>query len=46
MWLLILAALGFAGYRYYQTTQQQKQAAAAKQAAKQANRPVSVVTAP
>ena len=46
VWLLLLAALGFAGYKVYQNNQQQKQADTAKTAAKQANRPVSVVVAP
>lgn len=46
VWLLLLAALGFAGYKVYQNGQQQKQADTAKTAARQANRAVSVVVAP
>jgi multidrug efflux system membrane fusion protein len=42
----VLGALGFWGYRYYQQTQQKQQAAAQAQAARQANRPVSVVVTP
>lgn len=46
VWLLLLAALGFAGYKFYQNGQEQKQADVAKTTARQANRPVSVVVAP
>lgn len=46
LWVLILGALAYGGYRYYQAQQQKQQAATAAQAAKAANRPVSVVVTP
>lgn len=44
LWILILAGLGYAGFRYYQGAQQKQQAATAAQAARMGSRPVSVVT--
>jgi multidrug efflux system membrane fusion protein len=46
LWLLIAAALCYAGYRYYQSTQQKQQAAAAAQAQRTGPRAVSVITQP
>jgi multidrug efflux system membrane fusion protein len=46
LWLLLLGGIGYASYRYYQTTQQKKATAAADQARRAANRAVTVATAP
>lgn len=45
LWLLLLAAAGYAAYHYYTASQQKQKSAATAQAAKSANRPVSVVSA-
>jgi multidrug efflux system membrane fusion protein len=45
LWLLILGAAGYGGYRWYTTSQAAQQAAATQQAARAANRAVPVVTA-
>jgi multidrug efflux system membrane fusion protein len=42
---LLLAAAGYAAYRYYSASQQKQKAAGAAQTARSANRPVSVVAA-
>src|SRR5262249_14940994 len=42
LWLLLLAALGYAGFRYYQASEQKKAAAEAAQAQRLAHRPVTV----
>lgn len=42
LWLLLLAALGYAGFRYYQASEQKKAAADAAQAQRLAHRPVTV----
>ena len=44
LWLLVLAAAGYGGYRYYETGQQAKKAAAAKAEARTGNRRVPVAT--
>lgn len=46
LWALILIALAYGGYRYYQTAQQKKAAAAAAQAARMGPRAVPIVAAP
>ncbi|MGI8988397.1 MAG: MdtA/MuxA family multidrug efflux RND transporter periplasmic adaptor subunit [Bryobacteraceae bacterium] len=46
IWLLILAALGYGGFRYYQASQQKQQAADKAQAARMAPRSVPVVAVP
>lgn len=46
LWLLITAALCYAGFRYYQSTQQKQQAAASEQARRTGPRPVSAVVQP
>ena len=46
LWLLVLAGLGYGGYRYYETSRQQQRAAAAAQAAKAVPRAVPVVAVP
>lgn len=42
LWLAVVAAAGYEAYRYYQASVQRRQAADAAQAARMANRPVSV----
>jgi multidrug efflux system membrane fusion protein len=46
VWLLLLAGLGYAGWRYYQAGQQKQQVAAQAQAVKASQRPISVISAP
>src|SRR5438874_552538 len=46
LWLVLLAALGYAGFRYYQSSQKKKAQATAAQAARQAHRAVSVAATP
>ena len=45
VWLLLLAGLGFVGYRIYGNFQQQQQAEVARLEKRQGNRPVSVIAA-
>src|ERR1700676_2117811 len=42
LWLLLFAAIGYAGYRFYRASEEKKAAAAAAQAALQAHRSISV----
>lgn len=46
LWLLLIVALGYAGFRYYQGSQKKKAAAEAAQAARQAHRAISIAAAP
>jgi membrane fusion protein, multidrug efflux system len=46
VWLLVIAALGYGGYRYFQAARAKRQAAVAAQAAKATPRAVPVVAAP
>src|SRR5437667_12357655 len=46
LWLLITAALCYAGFRYYQTNQNKQKAAASAQAQRMGPRAVSVITQP
>src|SRR5690242_7527631 len=46
VWLLVIAALGYGGYRYFQAARAKRQAAVAAQAAKATSRSVPVVAAP
>src|SRR6266545_1676442 len=46
VWLLLLAALGYGAFRYYQTTRQKQESAAEAQAARVARRAVPVAGVP
>lgn len=46
LWLVVLGALAFGGFRWYQASQQKKAAAEAAQAKRAANRAVSIAATP